>query len=199
MSLFGAIGGALLGTIGDMYSANKAAKAQQKAANDAIAEQRRQFDTTQANMQPWLTAGSNALTRQQDVLDGNYTGFMQSPDYLAALDAGTKQLDYGATARGNLWGGGADADRIQFGQNLATQNLNNYWSKLSGMSSAGQQTANQLSAFGQQTANNIGNAMTGAGNARASAYQQQGNAFNDLVNSGISLYGYKNGWWGNNG
>lgn len=189
-----AVGGAVVGAVGQAYAANKGAKAQQAASNSAIAEQRRQYDQTREDNMPWLEAGTNALSRQQAVLDGDYTGFFSSPDYLAALDMGTKQLDAGATARGNLWGGGADADRIEFGQNLATQNLGNYWSKLAGMSGTGQQTATQLGQFGQNTANNIGNAMIGQGQARASAYGQQASAFGDLVNAGIGAYGYSRGW-----
>lgn len=195
MSIFAAIAGPLIGGIGSMYAAKKGAKAQQKATNEAIAVQRGQYEQARNDQMPWLDAGTNALARQQQVLDGTYTGFMQSPDYQAALESGTRQLDAGATARGNLWGGGADADRIRFGQNLAAQNLNNYWAKLAGMSGAGQQSAQSLGVMGQNMANSVGNALIGQGQARASAYAAQGNAFADMVNGGIGAYGYKKGWW----
>lgn len=179
------------------YMSNKgakdAAKASNKGADAATEEQRRQFDITQENLRPWLDAGSGALTRQQAILDGDYTGFYDSPDYLAALDAGTKQLDAGAASRGNLWGGGTDADRIQFGQNLATQNLSNYWSKLAGMSGTGQQTATQLGGFGQNSANAIGENMQNAANTRASAYASQANNWGNVIGQLGNIWGQYQG------
>jgi hypothetical protein len=38
-------------------AAKKAEKAQTAAAQASLAEQRRQFDVTQQNLQPWLSAG----------------------------------------------------------------------------------------------------------------------------------------------
>jgi len=187
-------GGALLGAAANAWSANKSAGAAKAAGRNATEEQARQFNITQDNLQPWLEAGSSALGQQQRVLQGDYSGFLNSPDYLAARDLGTKQLDAGATAQGNLWGGGADADRIQFGQQLATQNLGNYWNKLAGLSGTGQQTANQLGAYGQQQANQYGQNQWAVANARGSAYGQTAGAVNDAINSGLGAYGYYKGY-----
>ena len=189
-------GAALIGGAMSKKGSDKAAKAAQAGGDAAIAEQRRQYDQTREDNLPWLTAGTNALERQQQILDGNYTGFYQSPDYVAALEQGTRQLDAGAAARGNLWGGGADADRIRFGQNMATQNLGNYWNRLGGLSGTGSQTATSMGQFGQAMSGNVGNMMMGNANTRASAYMANGNNWSNVAGQLGNVAGQ---WLGNRG
>jgi hypothetical protein len=75
------IGSSLIGS-----SASKsAAQSQQQAADAATAEQRRQFDITQANYAPWLAAGQGGLAAltQGTTGDGSllapYSGTYQTP------------------------------------------------------------------------------------------------------------------------
>jgi len=71
MGLFGSIIGAATSIIGgnaQKKAANKAADAQVKAAQLAIDEQRRQFDTTQNNFAPYLGAGTSALGQISSLL-----------------------------------------------------------------------------------------------------------------------------------
>jgi hypothetical protein len=85
MALFdflGSIAGDILGVGANIFGANQqsnaakdAANTQASAANSAIAEQRRQFETTRADMQPWMTSGRNALTKLDQLLGvGGYDG-----------------------------------------------------------------------------------------------------------------------------
>lgn len=173
------------------YGANRAAKAQQGAANTATGEQRRQFDLARQDQAPWLEAGQNALARLEAVNNGDYSGFLSSPDYLAALEQGTEAQNRGAAAVGLLGSGGTDADRIRFGQQLATQNLNNYTSRLMGLAGVGQSSAQNLGALGANAATNIGNLQIGAGQARASGYQQQANAFGGMTQNLANIYNYR--------
>lgn len=183
-----------VGTAANMYAANKSASAAKEAGRNATAESARQYNQTREDMMPWLEAGGWALDRQQQLLQGDYSRFFESPDYKAALQLGTEALDAGATAQGNLWGGGADADRIQFGQQLASQNLGNYWNRLAGLSQTGQGTANQLGGFGQAYANQNAQNQWGVASARASAYGQMVDAFNSGINDFMGYYGYKKGY-----
>lgn len=183
-----------VGTAANMYAANKSASAAKEAGRNATAESARQYNQTREDMMPWLEAGGWALDRQQQLLQGDYSRFFESPDYKAALQLGTEALDAGATAQGNLWGGGADADRIQFGQQLASQNLGNYWNRLAGLSQTGQGTANQLGGFGQAYANQNAQNQWGVASARASAYGQMADSFNSGINAGMGYYGYKKGY-----
>lgn len=189
---WGAVAGAAIAVVGGAINnraANKGRNSQVDANMASIEEQRRQFDITRGDLMPWLNAGTQALGQQQAVLAGDYSGFMNSPDYLYARDSSLQALERGAAARGGYMGGGADADRIELASGLATQNLGNYWGKLAGMSGAGQQTATNLGQFGANMAGNIGNAYGNIGAARASSYAAQANNWNNVLNQGANLFG----------
>lgn len=167
----------------------RGADAQADASQYATDEQRRQFDITQQNLQPWLQTGTWALGEQRDFLNGEYGAALDSPFYKATLEEGFKGLDAGATAGGNLWGGGADADRIRFGQNAASNQLGTYYDALAGLSNTGQVTANQLGQYGANYANQVGqNAMAGA-QARASSYANSANAWGNFTNQMVGMAG----------
>lgn len=95
------------GLIGSLVSGNQqsqaikgATDAQNAASQAAIAEQQREFNTNQTNLQPWLQSGQSALS-QQDALLGlggspqgasagqpNYSAYVQgNPDLLADFNA----------------------------------------------------------------------------------------------------------------
>lgn len=182
---WGVVAAAVVGVYGaDQQSkaGKKGANAQERANQAALDEQRRQFDINQANQQPWLQAGQYGLDRQMQFLNGDWSGFQNSPDYAFALDQGTLALDRGAAARGSLYSGGADADRIALGQGLATQYAGNYYNRLAGLSGTGQTAANQLGAYGQQYANNVGGLLQNSANARSSAYANSANAWTNYGN-----------------
>ena len=176
-----AVGAAAITVVGGAISsnqangaANRAASAQERAAQLSVDEQRRQFDLARQDQAPWLAAGTDALGRQTAFLNGDFSGFMNSPDYKYALSQGLDTIDHRAAANGGLFGGGNTRDAIRFGSGLATQNADNYFSKLAGMSGTGQNTAQNLGQLGANMATNIGNQYGRAGDARESAYQQIG-------------------------
>ena len=186
------VAAAAIGAYGAISSANAGkagAKAQTNASNAAIAEQQRQYDQTRSDQAPWLQAGQQALGLEQKYLGGDTSGFENSPDYKFAVQQGTKQLDAGATAGGNLWGGGADADRIALGQGLATQYANNYWNKISGVAGNGQNTAQNLGYQGANSANQIGQQYNNIGQARASSYANTANSYNNFGNQVGNILG----------
>lgn len=178
------IGGALQANAGE-----KGANAQRRAADAATAEQRRQYDQTRQDLMPWLQQGGWALDQQRNFLNGDWSGFQNSPDYRWAVNQGTQALDRGATAQGNLWGGGADADRIALGQGLATQYAGNYYNRLAGLSGTGQTTANQLGGFGQQYGQQYGQNQMNSAQAQASSYANTANAWGNVAQQGASLFG----------
>jgi hypothetical protein len=179
-------GAALYGANRQAAAGRDGAAATERGNNAAISEQRRQYDLTRGDNQPWLDAGRNALTLQNNFLAGDRSGFENSTDYKWALDQGFKGLDRGAAAGGGLYSGGADADRIALGQGLASQYEGDYYNRLAGMSGTGQTTASQLGQFGANSANQIGGYLQNSGNARASAYNNSGNAW---ANAGNQLAG----------
>jgi len=97
MGLFGSIIGSVTSIIGgnaQKKAASKAADAQVKAAQLAIDEQRRQFDTTQNNFAPYLGAGTSALGQISSLLGISSPGTTdwaayvgENPDALANWNA----------------------------------------------------------------------------------------------------------------
>lgn len=188
----GTVGSAVIGS----NAASKSAKASQKATDQTVAEQRRQFDLTRSDQMPWLEAGKGALGQLQALNSGDFSKFYQSPDYQFALDEGFKSLDRSAASRGRLYSGGYGQDLTKYGQGLATQNYGNYYGRLASLAGVGQSTATNLGEMGMNMASNIGKAyQTNAAN-RASAYGAQASAWQDGINglAGLGGYGAANNW-----
>ena len=174
-------------------AANKSAKASQQAADAATAEQKRQFDLTRQDQQPWLQAGQGALTQMQALNSGDFSSFKESPDYQFAFDQGLQGLDRSAAARGSLYSGGHSADLMKFGQGLASQNYGNFYNRLAALSGTGQTTASGLGSLGANMATNIGNIwQNNALNQRQSIYDRT-NAGTNATNSLVGAFGQ---WYG---
>lgn len=185
-----------------LYSANQqkqaakgAANAQSRAVDAATAEQKRQFDLTRQDRQRWLEAGQGAVTQMQALNSGDFSSFKESPDYQFAFDQGLQGLDRSAAARGSLYSGGHSADLMKFGQGLASQNYNQFYNRLAGLSGTGQTTASGLGTLGQQYANNVGQIGMNNANNMASSYQQGANANSQLAGA---LGGAFNNWYSRN-
>lgn len=185
---WGMVGAAAITVVGGAIASNKANKGAQGAANAqltaqqlAIDEQRRQFDLTRGDQMPWMRAGAGALSQMQALNAGNFDSFTQSPDYAFARDQGLQALERGAAARGGMYSGGADADRMRFASGLASQNYNSFYNRLQSMAGQGQTTAGGLGQLGMGMAGNIGNAYGNMGNARASSYLNQANNSAGLI------------------
>ena len=91
-----AIGGAaVLGAGASIIGGNKAAKAQQKGADQASATERYMYDTTRADYAPWRAAGATALTALMNLYG------LPAP---AATPAGSQTTpETGAARRSGRW------------------------------------------------------------------------------------------------
>lgn len=197
-----AVGSAAVAVVGS-YAASEnaagaaedAAAAGERGAQLSTAEQRRQYDLTRQDQMPWLQAGQRALQLQDNFLRGDTSGFENSAGYKFAVDQGFQGLNRGAAANGSFNSGGADADRIAFGQGLASQYADNYWNKLSARAGIGQSTASGLGTLGANMAANVGNNYMNAANARASSYQQGAAAQNQAIGTATgAIVGGLNAW-----
>ena len=189
----GAVLGAGISAAGQNSAAKKGAAAGNAATQATIDEQRRQYDQTRKDQLPFLEAGYDSLRRQNAFINGDWSGFQNSPDYLFALDQGSKSLDRGAAARGAMFSGGADADRIALGQGLATQYSNNYWNKLAGRAGQGQTSAAGLGQLGAGMAGNIGNALMANGNNQRNSIYDSANAWSNFGQQAVGAFGQ---WYG---
>lgn len=192
------LGAAALGAGASIYSGSKAASAQRKAADQSVAEQRRQYDITRADYAPWRSAGVGAL----DMLSRAYgiggqapdmTAFTASPGYEFRYNEGLRAIDRGAAARGLLHSGPAVKAEQRFGEGLASSEFGDWWNRLAGVAGVGQQATAAVTQAGQNSANNISNAYTAQGNARASSFANTGSAINSGINNVVSAYLYNRG------
>lgn len=184
MCVAAAIGGASLGSaVLGSSSARSASRAQTRAADGTIAEQRRQFDVTQQNMAPWMEAGRNALGRLQDP-----NAFQSDPGYNFIRSEGMRGIERSAAARGGAFSGNALRALSQFNNGLASQDFGNWWNRQAGLAGVGQAATTNLGQFGANASTNIGNAMMGAGEARASGVMGQANSITGGINSGLSNF-----------
>ena len=183
LALAGAtIGGALISS----SASKKAAKAQVQSADQAIAEQRRQYDQTRADLAPWRQAGGQAIQQGFAMLQPGYD-YKTSPGYDFRFSEGQRAVESGGAARGMLMSGGTLKDLARFGDGLASQDYNDQFNRMMAVASGGQQAATNGAQLGQQAQNNIGSLLTQQGNARASGYIGTANAINGGIQGLTSL------------
>lgn len=200
-----AVGGAVVA--GGIYSssqqgkaAGKAADAQSEASQAGIEEQRRQFDAMQTLLKPYVTAGNQSLTAQQNLLGLNganaqqqaINGIKAGPAYTSAMASGANLITQNAAATGGLRGGNVQDALGRYGGDLLTTLTQNQFTNLGGLTSLGQNSAAQTGNAGMQSANNVSTLLAQQGAAQAGGYIAQGNANAGMANSllqGLGAYG----------
>lgn len=199
---------AVVGAGASIYSANKAASAQKKAAQQAGDIQKQQYEQTRADLAPYRDTGSNALSQYQSLLGLNgqekaqqaLQGYTQSP-YLSQLIKDTQAgVDASSAARGGLFSGATAQAIGNKTANLYMGDYNNYLSRIGGLVDTGQNAAAQTGQFGANAAAGRANAATQAGNATAGGWINAANGVNNALSQGASLYGaYKGGMFNSPG
>ena len=178
---------------------NRAADAQQAAAQSGMVETQRQFDATQALLKPWATAGTGALTGQQDLAGLNgvdaqaaaVKALQGSPQFTSMLQQGENSILQNAAATGGLRGGNTQGALAQFSPQLLAQTINDQYGKLGSISQMGLGAATQTGVFGANASNNVSNLMQQQGAARAGMFLNQGKQTANMWNSvsnGIGAY-----------
>jgi hypothetical protein len=194
------IGGAVIGGIASKKANDKAVDAQVEGQNQSIAEQRRQFDATQANLQPFQDAGQAAIGEQQNLigLNGNeaqqasFDAFNASPGQKFLRDRAQKNLLRNSAAIGGLGGGNVRSALVEQGVGFAQQDYNNQFGRLGQLAGQGQTAATNIGNFGANASNNISNSYGNIGNARASGIQNQNQIFQNVlgqVSGGFGTFG----------
>jgi hypothetical protein len=163
-------------------AADRATDAETAALQQAIEEQRRQYDLNRQDLMPWLTAGQGALSNLQN----SGTAFQASPGYDWRRSEGQRDIGNSFAARGGAASGNALRALSEFNQGLAAGEFNNWWNQQAGLAGVGQNTAVNLGSFGQNTAGNVGNALADIGLSRASGiinrYGALGQGLTDSLN-----------------
>jgi hypothetical protein len=181
-------GGVLSGIIGG-GAAEKAASEEASAINAATQAEVNMYNQTVAREQPWVTAGTNALSTVQNALGLGSGGtgsinpatFTGSPGYQFQLQQGLGAVQNQATTSGGPLSGNALKALQTYGTGLANQDWYNYLSQVTGLSNTGAQAAANLGATGTSVANSIAGNTIAGGQAQAAGTVGAANA----VTSGL--------------
>lgn len=179
---------AVVGAVAQDRAADKAANASQNAANATISEQQAARNQYQTNIAPYMQAGQGSLQTINDLNAGDFSKFQESPDYQFRLAQGFQALNRDAAARGRLNAGGTDADRIAYGQGMASQAYNDFYNKQYNLAAMGQNAIAQQGTSSQNTANSIGNVLMGNAATQGNLAIQQGNNWAGLANNLAGAY-----------
>lgn len=190
-------GNAVVGAVASNDASRRGANAQRDAANNATAEQRRQFDLLYGDQQPFRESGQNAV-RELAGLSGydptpSAESVMNEPGYQFGLDQGRNAIQGTAAARGGLYSGNALRELTQFGGDYATtrfgqandrrqQAFGNRWNRLAGLAGLGQTSVQQTGNAGQRFGMMAGDNMMGAANAQAASGMQRANIWGNAAN-----------------
>lgn len=183
------IGGGIIASNGAKSAANKAAAAQTASAQAGIDEQRRQYDQTRTDLQPWMQQGASAAGAQGDLLGLNGPEAQQaaiaaqqnSPMYESLFRNGVNTTLANASATGGLRGGNTVSALYDKGKDTLAQVIDAQLSRLGGVSAQGQNAAAQVGTLGQNSANSISQLLGDQGAAQAGAATAAGAANAGLV------------------
>jgi hypothetical protein len=207
------IASAVIGAGGAIVASNK----QSSAANKATDLQGQIYQQNQANLHPYMDAGTPALSRLGDLLgtSGN-TGASgygsltqpftmqdylnnQDPSYQFTQQQGQQALMNSAGAQNGVLSGSAMKDLLNYSQGLAgqqyqaaynrwTTNQGNTFQRLAQVAGLGESAAAGAGNMGVQSGANMANTITGAGNAAASGIVGASNAFSSGANNLAGYY-----------
>jgi hypothetical protein len=175
----GGVASAGVGLIGSALTGGKAG-AGAAQAQQTLSQQRN-------DLLPYTQAGYPTIQAQTDLLGLNgpdaaataMGNFQTSPGYQWSRDQGLRAVDAGAAAGGMLRSGAALKAEQTFGTGLADQEFTNYYNRLMGISTLGENAA----AGGASTANTAGALAQNAGNTQGSIYGNLGSGLSNQVNT----------------
>jgi hypothetical protein len=119
----------------------------------------------------------------------DYRGFEATPGYAFQMQEGTNAVQNAMAARGLRNSGGAMKELTRFGSGLAAQEYGNFLNRLAGQSGQAQTATGAVAGLGANMAGNAGAGMMAGGQARASGYVGQANAFGNTLNQLGTLAG----------
>jgi hypothetical protein len=198
-----------LGTQNQARASRRAADAQVRAAEESARLQREMFAEQNRLQEPFRQGGITGQNRIMELLgiggnasagdygrygrDFSMNDFEADPGYAFRLSEGNKALERSAAARGMMLSGSMFKGLQRYGQEMGSQeyqnafnryqtNRSNQLNPLQSLMGAGQTATNQLSGAAGQLGQNLGENELGAGNARASGYIGQANAYTNAIN-----------------
>jgi hypothetical protein len=192
--------------------ADSQANAVQKASDEAVAEQRRQYDLTRSDYAPWRDVGGKAIntlgyyagvtgdpnappsgssTSDYGSLlkDFSLADFQTDPGYEFRLGEGAKALERSAAAKGQLFSGGTLKDLTQYNQNFASNEFGNAYNRFNTNKLNRYNILAGISQGGVQATNGTAQAGTTAANNISNTLMSTGEQVGNARASGYSAIG----------
>lgn len=196
------IGAAVVGAgtaMSNAEDAEDAAYAQQQQAQAGINTQAGQFAAIQKLLQPYVSAGDDALRGQRDLVGLNGAGaqgtavqaIQNNPQFQALVKQGETSILQNASATGGLRGGNTQAALAQFSPAMLSAAINDQYTRLGSLTTLGQNSAVQQANAGQNTSSAITQLLQQQGAAQAGGIMAQGAGMAGAANSisqGIGAY-----------
>lgn len=130
------------------------------------------YNQTRGDLAPWITDGQTSLAEQGRMMyDPDYQ-MQGTPGYDWRVSQGMQALDRTSAASGGLMSGGRLMALQDLGQNMASAEFGNRFSRLGSLSSMGATAAGQLGSFGMNSTS--AGEYRGAGLMGVGAALQQG-------------------------
>ncbi|HTL13066.1 MAG TPA: DNA transfer protein p32 [Bdellovibrionota bacterium] len=188
-----AVGSAVGGAI-QADAASNAAKGQAAAAEQANAVEKDLYNEQKTNWQPYMTAGTSALSQMQN--PSFQQGFQwdpaNDPGYQFRMQQGQQALERASAAKGAMQSGGFAKALSRYNQDYASneygnafnrfqQDRSNRFGMLGTLAGYGQNAASNIGAAAQNYGANYSNNVTGAANAQGAAQIAGANAISGAI------------------
>ncbi|MBT3070937.1 hypothetical protein KKP04_08660 [Rhodomicrobium sp. Az07] len=186
---------ALLGGATSAAASYLGAQTTAKAAKEAAALQQKRYEQAVSYQQPYLTAGTNALTLYNDATGATgsdaqkayYESFQTDPGFTASVNYGLSKIEASAAASGMGLSGNTLAALQDYSQ---TSLSNAYQTRLNNLyktATLGASAANALTSAATSSASSTSSTLLAAASSEASALTS---AVNSLTGSAKSLASY---------
>jgi hypothetical protein len=150
--------------LADLASSIIGGNAQKDAAKSTAATALTMYNQNQANLNPYIQAGTSASGTVQALLGlgGDQAGaskafqnYLGSTGYQNTLNTGTQAVQQGAAAQGGLYSGAAGKALTAYGQQLGQQTFQTYLGDVNNVAAQGLSGASALAGAGQNYVNTI--------------------------------------------
>jgi len=211
----GAAAVAVVGGVMGNKSAGKAAGAQKKAQARAAKEQKKMYEQSRKDMEPYMTSGTLANTNLNmrmglagDASNKDY-GFLmkrfnnqefeKDPGYQFRMDEGNRGIAATQAARGGLLSGAAAKEAARYNQGFAsneygqaydrfTNDQAGQYNKLSGIKASGQNAATSMMGTNERYGDNMAQGQMARGDINAQLIGAR-NANNQNMLSSLNMLG----------
>lgn len=192
--------GSILGTDDAADSAEWGARVNRKYAKNAFRYTQRMFNPYYfQGTDAYRTLGNYLGVNGRDLQQRAFNNYQQGPDVKFRMQEGINAIDNSYAARsGGTDSGALRKAQINYGTGVATQDLQNFLTRLASMGAQGQSAAGSLSSAKYRTADMLTNATNAQSTALANASLAEGGALGSIIGGILDggIFGYSGGGGG---